>query len=154
MKDRTHLLESARRLHSVGESACDEYSARMERLVTRINTLMLDRKDIEELVGSANVEVMKDNHANHVRFIASMLRAFNAEVLVETVLWVFRTYRSRGFYGTYWAAQLNGWMKILPEELTPETFAEILPYYEWMHVNIPLFVELSAENVVSDEPEH
>ena len=105
-------------------------------------------------LGAENIEMMKDNHANHVRFIGSMLHAFNAEVLVETVLWVFRAYRSRGFRHTYWAAQLNGWVEILREELSPEAFDEVYPLYEWMQVNIPIFVRLNEDEANVHEPPH
>lgn len=152
---RDQLLESAREIGPVGEAAAREYMEKADRLISRINERMLARDDIRELVGAENIEMMKDNHANHVRFIGSMLHAFNAEVLVETVLWVFRAYRSREFRDAYWAAQLNGWMEILREELSPEAFDEVYPMYSWMQINIPLFVLLSdSETVVGDEPRH
>lgn len=151
---REYLLESAREIAPAGESASREYMDKADRLVSRINERMLDREDVSELVGADNIEMMKDNHANHVRFIGSMLHAFDARVLVETVLWVFRAYRSRGFRDTYWAAQLNGWVEILREELSPEAFREVYPIYEWMQVNIPLFVRLSENEAPTDEPGH
>lgn len=90
---------------------------------------------------------MKDNHANHVRFIASILKNYNPDVLVDTVLWVFRAYRSHGFTTNYWAAQLNAWITILKETLTPESYKEVYFYYEWMQINIPTFVILSDEKL-------
>ena len=90
---------------------------------------------------------MQDNHANHVRFIASILKNNDADVLVETVLWVFRAYRSHGFSSNYWAAQLNTWMQILKTELSVETYKEVLPLYEWMQINIPIFVKVSDEKL-------
>ncbi len=90
---------------------------------------------------------MKDNHANHVRFIASILRNHNPEILVDTVLWVFRAYRSRGFSSNYWAAQLNTWIEIIKEELSTETYHQVFPLYEWMQLNIPTFVKLSDEKL-------
>lgn len=151
---REYLLESAREIAPPGEATAKEYTDKAERLVSRINDRILARDDVDELVKSDNIEMMKDNHANHVRFIGSMLHAFDAGVLVETVLWVFRAYRSRGFRDTYWAAQLNGWVEILREELSPQAFDEVYPLYEWMQVNIPLFVRLSENETTVDEPGH
>jgi len=91
--------------------------------------------------------MMKDNHSNHVRFIASILRNNHPDVLVETVLWVFRAYRSHGFTTNYWAAQLNSWIIVLKEILSTDCYAEIYPYYEWMQVNIPIFVKVSNEEL-------
>jgi hypothetical protein len=75
-------------------------------------------------------------------------------VLVETILWVFRAYRSHGFHTNYWAAQLNSWIEILRNELSEEAYTEIYPYYEWMQVNIPLFVLFSDEKLEAPNSMH
>ena len=79
--------------------------------------------------------------------MASILKNFNAEVFVDTVLWVFRAYRSHGFTTNYWASQLNTWIDILKNSLTDKSFNEVYPYYEWMQVNIPIFVKLSDQDL-------
>ena len=70
----------------------------------------------------------------------------NAEVLVESVLWVFRAYRNHGFSPNYWAAQLNTWFQVLPQQLSVASWAEIRPWYEWLQVNIPIFVLLTDKS--------
>jgi len=87
--------------------------------------------------------MMKDNHANHARFLESIFHEHSPEVLVDTIIWVFRAYRSRNFSSTYWAAQLNTWIEIHKRELSPECFNEIYPYYKWMQINIPVFNSLA-----------
>ena len=145
--DKNYLLETAMQLKQVSVKTAEEYHQNAEKLVTKINALMLERQDIENLIGTNNFNMMKDNHANHVRFIASILKHYNHDVLVDTVLWVFRAYRSHGFTTNYWAAQLNSWIIVIKEILTPESFDEVYPYYEWMQVNIPLFVKVSDEKL-------
>jgi hypothetical protein len=44
---------------------------------------------------------------------------------------------------------LNTWIEVLKEVLTEESFLEIYPYYEWMQVNLPIFVKLTDENLES-----
>lgn len=100
------------------------------------------------------MNLMKDNHANHVRFMTSVFKNYNPEVLVETVLWVFRAYRSHHFSTNYWAAQLNTWLEILKQELSSKSFEEIKPYYVWMQTNIPVFVAISDEKLDSDLSMH
>jgi len=145
--DKDYLLETAHQLKQVSLKTADEYYQKAEQLTTKMNEQMLERPDINSLVGANNINMMKDNHANHVRFIASILKNYNADVLVDTVLWVFRAYRSHGFTSNYWAAQLNTWIIIVKEVLTPECFADVYPYYEWMQVNIPVFVKVSDEKL-------
>lgn len=144
---KTELLQTAQQLRQVDARVASEYEQKAEQLNAKINQLMLERADIKELVGEINISMMKDNHANHVRFIASILRNHNPEILVDTVLWVFRAYRSRGFSSNYWAAQLNTWIEIIKEELSTETYHQVFPLYEWMQVNIPTFVKLSDEKL-------
>jgi len=68
-------------------------------------------------------------------------------VLVETVLWVYRAYRSHGFRLTYWPAQLNAWMVVLKAQLSEDTFREIHPLYNWFIVNQAAFVRLTDDEV-------
>ncbi len=140
------LLESVKKLNQIPKEALKEYSAKRERLTTELNTLMLARKDLNQLVGELNIQMMLDNHNNHSMFMESVFTLFNPEVLVETILWVFRAYRSHGFSRTYWPAQLEAWLVVLKEQLPPNTFEEIYPYYRWMIVNIPVFTLLSENN--------
>lgn len=141
--DKTWLIDSARALPPVSAAAAEEYSRQGERLAEAVSNALRQRADLEALVGRNNLAMMQDNHANHARFIASILQRPNADVLVESVLWVFRAYRSHGFSANYWAAQLNAWFRVLPSQLTAESWTEIRPYYEWLQVNIPLFVALT-----------
>ena len=152
--DKNLLLDRAGKLLQVSLNSAQEYQQKADRLITKMNERMLERPDIESLVGKNNIDMMKDNHANHIRFIASILKNQNADVLVETVLWVFRAYRSHGFTTNYWAAQLNTWMIILKEELSPVCFNEVYPYYEWMQINIPIFVKISDENLEASNSLH
>jgi hypothetical protein len=112
-----------------------------------MNQKMESRSDLLDMVGAGNVEMMKDNHANHARFLESIFTQHSPEVLVDTVLWVFRAYRSRNFSSTYWAAQLNTWIEIYKKELSSECFQEIYPYYNWMQINIPSFNQLAEEKL-------
>ncbi len=152
--DKKTLIESAGRLNNVSSSSVKEYIDKSDLLIAAINRSMQEREDIVSLIGAENISMMKDNHSNHVRFISSILKNRNDEVLVETVLWVFRAYRSHNFTTTYWAAQLNAWIDIIKKELSYEAYNEIYPYYEWMQLNIPLFVIISDEKLDALKTKH
>ncbi len=137
------LLETAREIPKVSSEALDEYAARREQMVGMMNETMLARPDVSDLVGENNLDIMKDNHANHARFVESILRKPDADTLVETCLWVFRAYRSRGFHSNYWSAQLNNWVAIVKETLNPSAAEEVYPLYHWFVVHIPDFTALS-----------
>jgi len=141
-----YLILRARKIPVSTKRAVQEYHEKSELLITAINEKMMARSDLKKLIGEGSLDMMKDNHANHVRFIHAILKNPNPEVLTDTILWVFRTYKNHGFTGNYWAAQLNLWREVLKEILSPSSFEQIYPLYEWIQVNIPFF-EMLAEEV-------
>jgi len=145
--DRNDLVKTAENLKQVSEKSAAEFSSKKENLVVMMNKKMEIRPDLLDMVGAGNVEMMKDNHANHARFLESIFNQHSPEILTDTVLWVFRAYRSRNFSSTYWAAQLNTWIEIYREELSADCFQEIYPYYNWMQINIPTFNKLAEDEL-------
>lgn len=141
------LLSTAKKLKQPDSTSKNEFSDKLNFLVENMNEMMLNRSDIKGLVGEDNLEMMKDNHANHARFMESVFENYVPEVLVDTVLWVFRAYRSRNFNSTYWSAQLNTWIRIYRKELSENTYAQILPFYKWMQINIPIFNSLAERDI-------
>jgi hypothetical protein len=151
---REDLILSAQKLKQVTEKSVREFSSKRNHLVDVMNKKMENREDLLEMVGAGNVEMMKDNHANHARFMESIFNEHSPEILVDTVLWVFRAYRSRNFSSTYWAAQLNTWIEIYKMELSTECYNEVYPYYNWMQINIPTFNKLAEENLEAPYSAH
>ncbi len=145
MKDQ--LLQTAKTLRQPKESAAAEFSRKRDQLAAKGNQMLADRSDLEKLVGKGNQQMAEDNNRNFARFMESMFSAYAPEVLVETVLWVFRAYRSHGFQTTYWPANLNIWVEMLKQELSSEAFEEIYPFYHWLIVNIPIFVKCTEPDV-------
>jgi len=145
MKDQ--LLQTAKTLRQPKESAAAEFSRKRDQLAAKGNQMLADRSDLEKLVGKGNQQMAEDNNRNFARFMESMFSAYAPEVLVETVLWVFRAYRSHGFQTTYWPANLNIWVEMLKQELSNEAFEEIYPFYHWLIVNIPIFVKCTEPHV-------
>ncbi len=143
------LFESAQQLKPPKPEAVHEYENKRGALVAKVNEIMLNHQDLSKMISRNHIEMMKDNHENHAKFMVSIFNVFNAEVLVETILWAFRAYKNRGFSSTYWAAQLDTWTTVLGKELSEESFKEIYPFYQWMQVNIPVFTDIAQQNTNS-----
>lgn len=139
------IIESATMLKPPNNEAAQAFNNKKLILVERVNQIILERSDLARLIGGDNIELMKDNHHNHALFMASLFLNFNPKVLVETILWVFKAYRSRDFDELYWPTQLNAWMKVIGEELEPQQTAGIIPIYHWMIVHVPQFTKLSEQ---------
>lgn len=142
---RQFLFEQAAGLPAVSTEAAAEYAAQHLTLAEEVTRMLAVRDDLERLIGSGNRAMMEDNHRNHGRFISSLLQAFSPEVLVETIIWVFRAYRSHGFQLTYWPAQLDAWLRIIPSHLSAEAASQIVPLYQYMLLNQPTFAALSEQ---------
>ena len=80
----------------------------------------------------------------------SLFGSYDPKIFVETVLWVFRTYRNHGFNTSYWAANLDIWVEILRSSVSEETYREVYPYYHWLIVNIPVFTMLTDKDIKSE----
>lgn len=152
--DKAFLINSAAGLPLATSNATEEYSSKADLLAAKVTDIMGQRPDIISLIGTDNLAMMQDNHANHSRFISSILKHYNPEILTDTMLWVFRAYRSHGFTTNYWAAQLNTWIHVLNGSLSKQSFEEIIPLYEWMQINIPIFVLLSDEQLTNVPTPH
>ncbi|GMU85266.1 MAG: hypothetical protein AMXMBFR48_05080 [Ignavibacteriales bacterium] len=142
---KSEIIAEAGKLNAASEKSVMEYESKSAHLVVLINKHLETRTDIYSLIGQDNLPMMRDNHLNHTKFMTAAMKNFNPQVLVETILWVLRAYKSHGFSSGYWDVQLNGWLSILSSELSKETGAEILPFYQWMLSYIPHLDKLSAE---------
>lgn len=153
---REELIERAGRIAPPSPKTAQEFEAAAPGLAAELSRIMSGRADLRTLIGPDNIAMMEDNHRNHARFMTSLLWLYDPRILVDTVLWVFQAYRSHGFRLTYWPAQLDTWMLLLEERLSPEAYAEISPIYIYMIVNLPAFDALSkaAMNDSPAEPTH
>ncbi len=141
MSERDQLIQSARCLAGPSVAAAAEYSAKREQLLAELNAEFLKREDLSSLV--SDPEMMQDNHSNHTQFMASLFQAYVPEVLVDTVIWVFKTYRAHGFHPRYWDLQLKIWPELLKAHLSSAAYLEIYPFYEWLSLNTVTFTALS-----------
>ncbi|MFP4142338.1 MAG: hypothetical protein ACLFSM_04050 [Thermoplasmata archaeon] len=143
--DKDELIRSAKKLEEPPQNAVEEFKETKEKLAIELNKRMKKRENLEELIGPNNESMMEDNSQNMVKFLHSVFKNFEPKVFVDTILWVFKTYRSHGFRPEYWDANLNTFRGIMKEELTEETFDELKPFIEWMIENKPEFIALTDQ---------
>jgi hypothetical protein len=141
--NREALLASARQLKQPAPEAAAEFARKREQLVSMASGVMSQRPDLERLVGQGNQLMAENNNSNFARFMESLFHHYEPEMLVETVLWVFKTYRAHGFTTAYWPANLDTWVNMLDKELSSESSSAIYPFYHWLITNIPVFAKLT-----------
>ncbi len=150
MMKKDDLLKSASKLKQPSGEAIAEFTSKADVMTTILNDRLSKRVDIVQLIGEGNLDMMCENHRNHIRFMISLFNEYNSVVFTETVLWVFRAYRSHGFKLTYWPAQLDNWVDIFNKELSQECFDQVYPFYDWMIINNPLFAIISDQTISDD----
>jgi hypothetical protein len=146
-----NVLKDAEKLTPPQENSATEFGSKWELFSIKGSQILGQRSDFEKLVGKGNRQMAEDNNKNFPRFMESMFVDYKPKVFLETVLWVFRAYRSHGFDSTYWAANLNIWVDMLKEDLSEQAFKEIYPFYNWLIVNIPIFVKLADSELTDTE---
>jgi len=137
------LLSSAGSLTQPSEKSTAEFRDKSEQIASELNRRMSLRPDLERLVGAENLLMMEDNSRNMTRFLGSLFNNFQPRILVETVRWVFRAYRSHGFELTFWSANLDTALEVLKDTVSTETYDELYSHFEWLIIHIPDFVHLS-----------
>ncbi|MEE4314304.1 MAG: hypothetical protein V2J11_07380 [Desulfofustis sp.] len=141
--NREELIADAAQLRQPSAEAAAAFSDKREVLAAAVNRAMAQRPDLEKLVGPAGRLMSEDNNRNFALFMESLWQGYRPEILVDTVLWVFRTYRSHGFAPIYWPANLDTWREHLRVELSAPVFREIGPFYSWLITHIPFFTALT-----------
>lgn len=141
--DKNKLIESAKVLVTRKTSISGPLEGKLEFCAAELTASLKTRPDLEDLIGAGNMIFMEMNHISHFRYMNSFAALFDPKSFVETVLWVFRTYRARGFSVQYWEVMLPEAMTILRQQLGDAHYQELGPYYEWLHANIETFACLS-----------
>ncbi len=144
------LRTSAKALKKPDSNAIMTFTNIRSNMALECSRRFEQRTDINQMIGDNNLDMARDNNRNFARFMESIFSDFEPELLVETVLWVFEAYRAHGFQTTYWAANLNIWVDTLRNHLDKKHFDEIYPFYNWLIINIPIFVKLTDQVEGSD----
>ena len=151
--NRDDLIRSALELAQPQPETAEEFHQKMDALAAEFNRQMLQRPDLERLIGPDNQEMMQDNSRNFCRFMSSQFHGYQPVSLVETALWVFRAYRAHGFQITYWPAYLDTFVEISRSRLSGKTFEQVYPFLEWLILQIPALVAISDQELAQPLPE-
>ncbi len=137
------LIAAAADLKQPSQAAQEEFSQKREVMVQQLNELMLAVPGIDEIVPTEKQEMMQDNHHNQFRFMDSVYRSFSPEVLVNTMIWAFTTYRSHGFGVRYWDDLFPNILEVYRTRLSGPAYNELAPFYLWMNAHKADFLRLS-----------
>ena len=88
-------------LSAVDDDSAERFVEATPMLVSSVNRLICSRDDIAKLIGGNDTSVVQTNHANHAHFMSSQFYLRSAQTVMQTIDWVYRSYRERGFSERY-----------------------------------------------------
>ena len=146
------LLQEAQALPRVDQAAVLAYRGALDSMVEQVNRTMTLHPEMPRLIGYNPLQMMFDNHLNHARFMANVFRFDAKELLVKTVIWVYRTYHHHGFEYDYFPAELQVWQQAVASHLSEAHSQAILAIYQWLVDRHGQMVRL-AQEFVHQEPD-
>jgi len=136
----------------ISPEQAENYALYRDSLLEAVNTSLLNRNDLSQLLGGCPVETMIINHRNHTDFMATVFRFNDFALLKKTLPWVYRSYHNYGFYYDYFLVELNAWIDAV-KRILPQPVDEILAVYNWMIEQHEANIVLSKEPAPDVEPE-
>jgi hypothetical protein len=121
------IAEISRQI-AIPKASADLYAAAMERMIDQVNRELAGRSDVKELIGNNPLQMMEMNHQYHARFMLTVFRLNNYDLLVRTVPWVYRAYHSRGFSYDYFPIELLSWKSAVTNCIGESEAAPILGF--------------------------
>jgi len=131
--------------NSIASSSADAYREKLTLLTGHVKRKLMQREDFRSLTGNNPPEVMKNNHENHGEFMSTMFSLKDGESFIKTVLWVYRSYISRGFSPAYFSVELLAWRGAVILHLDNTSASDIGRVYGLMIENHENFLLLSSE---------
>lgn len=96
------------RLISIDEQTISRLVKHKSSLLEYVNKQILKREDLETLIGGMhNLQLMLENHRNHIDFISMVVKIGNRDLLYNTLFWVYHSYHGHGFSYDYFLIELN-----------------------------------------------
>lgn len=139
------LIKEAQEKLPVSLQAAKDYKERKSLMLKFVNEEMSKRADIFSLIGDNPLQMMYDNHENHVNFMANVFRYSLFELLVRMVPWVYRSYYHNGFLYDYFPIELKVWMEAIKKFLPKSSAEEINRTYLWLIEKHEKMIELSQK---------
>lgn len=144
-----------RELLEVSPETASEYRQKSSLLVEDVNRTLAEHPSIFRLIGSNSLEIMYNNHQNHVGFINVLLKYQVPGQLLKVIVWVYRSYQARGFSPDYFPASYQAWIKALEKYLEPKHALEMSRLYHWLdshHQDILRFSREVSPGTGAEDP--
>lgn len=139
------LIGSATQVNVVSADSALQFREAKDDLVAYVDKHVSESPDIDGLLGPNTIELLFDNHRNHVDFMGTVFRIANHELLARTVPWVYHAYTSRGLSPAYFPFALRLWKEAARVNLSEKAANDVGRIYDWMLDHHTVFLALANE---------
>jgi MerR family transcriptional regulator, light-induced transcriptional regulator len=126
------ILEEAARFQPVPLNAAMAYSENRDILIEAVNEIMTKNANTKKLIGRNPLSVMYDNHENHAAFMSNVFKLNDYALMAKVVLWVYFSYRKRGFSDDYFPVAMEAWIEAIHRVISPNTARPLVNVYRWI----------------------
>jgi methanogenic corrinoid protein MtbC1 len=126
------LLNQSDSFSQVQAPAATEYAENIDVLTEKVDRTMEAKSNLQRLIGTNSVAVMKDNHANHARFMSTVFHFSAFTMLLRVMVWVYRSYHARGFSYEYFREVLETWIGAVEDTLSADAAQSVCAVYRRM----------------------
>lgn len=138
------LLSKAAGLPPVAPGHAAVYGAHLQQLAEFVDERIESDRTLSPALAGVPQDLCRLNHRNHARFMATVFALGAWEVMVRTVVWVYRSYRARGLPASYFPAVVNSFSEAV-REILPASAAALEPAYALLRDHHEVFVRLSSQ---------
>lgn len=126
----------------IPEHVINEFSRNSGLLAEKTNGLFRILPDRAEVLYECPMSVVMDNHSNHFRTIASLMKIQRLDVLDSLIPWVYQTYFSHGVGKRYFPVIFGLYRQAVEETLSTESAEKIVPLYHWLSDNHDYYLNI------------
>ena len=147
----SQFRRKAMQLRRVSPVAAAAYEAARETMLPLVDRRLIEREDLQRLIGSNPIALMRLNHRNHAVFMTNVFHYSCYGLFAQVLVWVYRAYRHHGFAGEYFPVELAAWRAAVSECLAPPVAAEIDAVYAWMVERHEELMQLTVPAALEEE---
>ena len=142
------LCKLATVLSRLPPAAAGDYLAAVDLLRQAVDAALQARPDLPALIGTEGtdgIEAMDANHVNHARFMTSVFAQRDAAPLIDTMIYIYSSYISRGFSPNYFHIELECWAEAVTAHVPLGSAGAIGDVYRTMIDCYPALVSQAAQ---------
>ncbi len=143
------LRKEVRGLKKIPGLTAIKFYRNKDLMLSKINQLIEERGNLNDLLNINKIKMMHDNHRNHIDFMSALFILNRFELLMNVIPWVYISYHSHSFKFEYFKFILLSWKKVISEVMGDEAI-EIIEVYDWILEHHQDFINL-AQNVTFEK---